>query len=116
MCVCVVSVCCNSSQYYSDTLKLYIQSPVNGPANSEILNQSNIHGEFYSRTNEYRSGQGLSGQGVAKTTHPYLALKLKKEYRYISTPLWAFMAFSRISFTFYLRALNVGKVRSASPC
>jgi hypothetical protein len=50
---------------------------------------------------------------VAKTTHLYLALKLKKEYSYISAPLWAFMAFSRINVTLYLRTLNVDKVRSA---
>jgi hypothetical protein len=36
------------------------------------------------------------------TTHPYLVLRLKKELSYTSTPLWAFMACSRVNFIFTL--------------
>ena len=45
------------------------------------------------------------GRGVALTTHPYLAPRLKKEYRYTSTPLWAFVASSRVTFTFPLNTI-----------
>jgi hypothetical protein len=38
------------------------------------------------------------------TTHPHLAPRLKKEYSYTSTALWAFMACSRENFTFTLSA------------
>jgi len=37
---------------------------------------------------------------VALTTHPHLAPRLKKEYIYNSAPLWAFVASSRVNFTF----------------
>jgi hypothetical protein len=43
---------------------------------------------------------GVKLQGVALTTHPHLAPRLKKEYSYNSTPLWAFVAFLRVNFTF----------------
>ena len=36
------------------------------------------------------------------STHVHLAPRLKKEYSYTSTPLWAFIACSRANFTFYL--------------
>jgi len=39
---------------------------------------------------------------VALTTHPHLALRLKKEYRYTFIPLWAFLAYSSVNFTFNL--------------
>ena len=45
---------------------------------------------------------GLSGWGVALATHLHLAPRLKKEQSYNSTPLWAFVACSRINFTFTL--------------
>jgi hypothetical protein len=32
-------------------------------------------------------------QRLAFTTHLHVALKLKKEWSYTSTPLWAFMTF-----------------------
>jgi hypothetical protein len=38
---------------------------------------------------------------MAFITHPHLALRLKKEYSYTSTPLWAFMSCSRMNFSFY---------------
>jgi predicted NAD/FAD-binding protein len=36
---------------------------------------------------------------VMTTTHPYLALRLKKEHSCTSTPLYAFMAYYRVNFT-----------------
>ena len=39
---------------------------------------------------------GQSGRGVALTTHPYLAPRLKKEYSYIYTPIHGL---SRMNFT-----------------
>jgi hypothetical protein len=44
-----------------------------------------------------------SGWGVAFTTHLHVAPRLKKEYSYTSTPLWAFMTCSRMKFTSYLK-------------
>jgi hypothetical protein len=49
----------------------------------------------------------LSFQGVKRPKHgtdhpPYLEPRLKKEYRYASTPFWAFVVCSRVKFTFYL--------------
>ena len=38
------------------------------------------------------------GGGVALATHPYLAPRLKKEQKYTSTSLWAFMVCSRTNF------------------
>jgi hypothetical protein len=46
--------------------------------------------------------RGYSGRGVELTTHPHLVPRLKKEYSYTCTPLWAFMACSRENFTFTL--------------
>jgi hypothetical protein len=37
---------------------------------------------------------------VALTTHPHLAMRLKKEQSYTSTPFWALMACSMVNFTF----------------
>ena len=41
-------------------------------------------------------------RGVALTTHPHLATKLKKEYSSTFIPLWAFLACSSVNFTFTL--------------
>jgi hypothetical protein len=48
--------------------------------------------------------RGESGRGVALTTHPHLVPRLKKESSYTSTPLWAFVACSRVIFTFTFTA------------
>ena len=45
--------------------------------------------------------RGLSGQGVALTTLPYLVPKLKSRAIPL-LPLWAFLACSRVTFTFYI--------------
>jgi hypothetical protein len=45
---------------------------------------------------------------MALTTHPHLALRLKKEYSYTCTPVWAFVACSRVNCTFYLCIYCVG--------
>ena len=45
---------------------------------------------------------GLKRPRVALNTHPHLVPRLKKEYSYTSTPLWAFVASSRVNFTFTL--------------
>jgi hypothetical protein len=37
---------------------------------------------------------------VGLTTQPHLAPRLKEEYSYTSIPLWAFVAFTRVNFTF----------------
>ena len=47
----------------------------------------------------------LSGQGVALTTYPHVASRLKKEWSIPLLPLWAFVAFSRVNFTFTLESL-----------
>jgi len=39
----------------------------------------------------------VSGRGVALTTHPHLGPRLKKEYKYTSTPLRAFVPCSRVN-------------------
>ena len=44
--------------------------------------------------------RGQSGRGVALTTHTHLASRLKKGYSYTSTPVWSFVACSRMNFTF----------------
>jgi len=46
--------------------------------------------------------RGQSGRGVALTTHPHLAPRLKKEYSYTLLPLWAFMDCSRVNLPCYL--------------
>ena len=43
-------------------------------------------------------GVKRTGRDVDHPTH--LAPRLKKEYKYTSTPLWAFVASSRVNFTF----------------
>jgi hypothetical protein len=43
---------------------------------------------------------GQSGRGVALTTHPHLAPRLRKEPSYTFTPLWAFVACPRVKFNF----------------
>ena len=43
---------------------------------------------------------GVKRRDVVLTTHPHLAPSLKKEQSYNSAPLWAFVAFSRVNFTF----------------
>jgi hypothetical protein len=47
-----------------------------------------------------RGTWSLSPGGVALTTHPRLAPRLKKEKSYTSTPLWAFTACSKVHFIF----------------
>jgi hypothetical protein len=44
--------------------------------------------------------RGWNGRDVALTTHPHLAPRLKKEQSYTYTPLWDFVACSRMNFTF----------------
>jgi hypothetical protein len=39
---------------------------------------------------------------MALTIHPHLALRLKKSKAIPLLPLWAFMAYSRVDFTFHL--------------
>ena len=43
---------------------------------------------------------GVKRPRVVLTTHPHLEPRLKKQQSYISTPLWAFVACSRVNFTF----------------
>ena len=47
--------------------------------------------------------QGYRGRGVALSTQPYLAPKLKKEksYRPTSFPLWTFIAYPSVKFTLH---------------
>jgi hypothetical protein len=47
---------------------------------------------------------GVKQPGRGVNHLPHLLPRLKKEYSYICTPLWAFMAGSRVNFTFYLWA------------
>jgi hypothetical protein len=49
-------------------------------------------------TDSLSQGAKRPGRGVDKL--PYLALRLKKEYSYTSTSLWAFVVCSRVTFTF----------------
>jgi hypothetical protein len=51
---------------------------------------------------------GKSGHGVALTTHPHLAPRLKKEYSLTLLPLWAFVACSRVNFTFTFYEIVLG--------
>ena len=44
--------------------------------------------------------RGWSDRGVALTTHPQLAPRLKKGYSYTSALLWAFIAWRRVNFTY----------------
>jgi len=56
-----------------------VGSPLNGPANSEILNQSNIHGEFYLKTNKYLvSFPGVKWPGCGKDYPPLSSTKVKE--------------------------------------
>ena len=51
-------------------------------------------------TASYTRGTG-SFPGVKwPGTHPYLAPRLKEEHSYTSAPLWAFVAYSRVTFAF----------------
>ena len=43
--------------------------------------------------------RGWNGRGAALTSHPFLLLRLKEEYVYNSTILWAFKTCSRVKFT-----------------
>jgi hypothetical protein len=45
---------------------------------------------------------GVQRHGRGDDHPPNLASGLKKEYSYTSTPLWAFVACSRVTFTFFL--------------
>jgi hypothetical protein len=52
---------------------------------------------------------GATGWGVALTTRPHTAPRLKKEKSYTSAPLWNFAAFSsRVKFTFKFHLFFVG--------
>ena len=44
---------------------------------------------------------------ACKSTHPHLALRLKKKYSYTSTPLWDFMACFTANFTFWMQKIFV---------
>jgi len=44
---------------------------------------------------------------MALTIHPHLAPRLKKEQNYTASPIWAFMACSRVIFTFTFTQYNV---------
>ena len=44
--------------------------------------------------------------GAWRWNPPHLALRLKKEYNYASTPFWAFMIFSRMNFNFLTFTIN----------
>jgi hypothetical protein len=45
---------------------------------------------------------------AALTIHPHIAPRLKKQYSYTPIPLWAFIAYSRVKFTFqYFRLINI---------
>jgi len=55
---------------------------------------------LYNGYRVFPGGKVRPGRGVDHTTH--LAPRLKKEYRYTSTPLFAFVACSRVKNTVYI--------------
>ena len=56
---------------------------------------------------------GKEAGGVALTTHPYLAPRLKEEYSYTSTPLWAFV---KLTLIFYFPCILVADVYRIAFC
>ena len=55
------------------------------------------HPASYTVGTGYFPGEKRPGRGAGHPSH--LAPRLKKESRYTSTPLWAFVACSRVNFT-----------------
>ena len=60
--------------------------------------------------NGWVSYPGVKRLGRGVNHPPHRASRLKKEYSYTSTPLWAFVARSRVNFTFFIFTLATGDI------